>query len=353
MSSIVPIRQAHAFRHASDLPKDVWRALLQNEAVASVILPFAKKALNLPRGGDHKQLWIALYDDAKNVEFVLSCTKGPQGNYPIFIVASKTSAQIAQEERRGKHLADALLPLVRCLLEEVPPQRVFSVFSIARVTEMFATLFEAEARARGANGIQAIADPYYDATFTFCTSHTFKSPPDAMSSPPWSKDLVFALRRADMSDLDGVKAMCQAFSETSPPFVLDDAGAELEARLLIDNQQVWVHVIQKTGQEPEIACLVATTRESDNVTAVTKVFTADHWRGRGCAARLLHRVCQEVLQKKKRVVLYVGNSDELAPARKVYHKIGFHGLDWSQGQQVKDVERWLEIGFKGTTLGHW
>ena len=63
--------------------------------------------------------------------------------------------------------------------------------------------------------------------------------------------------------------------------------------MMITNQQAWVHIVQKEGQEPEIACLVATTRESDTVTAVTKVFTPKRWRGRGCAARLLHRVCQE------------------------------------------------------------
>jgi predicted GNAT family acetyltransferase len=63
--------------------------------------------------------------------------------------------------------------------------------------------------------------------------------------------------------------------------------------MMITNQQVCVHAVQKDGQESEVACLVATTRESDNVTAVTKVFTAERWRGRGCAARLLYRVCQE------------------------------------------------------------
>lgn len=52
-------------------------------------------------------------------------------------------------------------------------------------------------------------------------------------------------------------------------------------------------MIKKGDEEWEVACLVATTRESENVTAVTKVFTAEHWRGRGCAARLLHRVCEE------------------------------------------------------------
>ncbi|KAI9569288.1 hypothetical protein HD554DRAFT_2020701 [Boletus coccyginus] len=349
MRSTPSARQARVYHHASDLPAEVWHALLQNEAAANVILPFAKKASKFPRGGDNEQLWIALYGGTNNVEFVLSCTKGPLGNYPIFIVSSKSSVQIAQDERHGKNIADSLLPLVLCLLQEVPPQRVFSVFSIAKVTETFAEIFVASTRKE--HGIQALKDPYYDATFTFCTSETLKKAPDPL---PGSEDVAISLRPADMShDLTGVKDMCKAFSETSPPFVLDDAGAELEARMLIDNQQVWVHVIEKEGQEPEIASLVATTRESDNVTAVTKVFTPEHWRGRGCAARLLHRVCQDILQKKKRVVLYVGNSKELAPARKVYHKIGFHGLNPTQGQQVKDVERWLEIGFQGTTLGYW
>jgi hypothetical protein len=213
MPSMIPTRQARAYHHSSDLPNDVWRMLSQNEAAANVVLPFAKKALNFPRGGGREHLWIALYDYTNNVEFVLSCTKGPLGNYPIFIVASKSSAQIAQEEKRGKNISDSLLSLILCLLNEVPPQRVFSIFSIAKVAEKFAEIFEAHTREE--YGIQAVQDPYYDATFTFCTSETLKKPLDALSSFPGSDDVVIALRRADMSHLKEVKAMCKAFSETS------------------------------------------------------------------------------------------------------------------------------------------
>ncbi|KAH0840299.1 hypothetical protein J3R83DRAFT_1309 [Lanmaoa asiatica] len=184
MSSIIPTCQARAFYHAGDLPREVWRALLQNEAAANVILPFAKKALNFPRKGDSEQLWIALYDNTDSVEFVLSCTKGPLGNYPVFIVACKSSPQLAQEEKLGKSIADSMLPLVLCLLKEVPPQRIFSVFSIAKVTEKFAEIFEAQTRQE--YGIRAFKDPYYDATFTFCTSETFKKSSDAISSLPQS-----------------------------------------------------------------------------------------------------------------------------------------------------------------------
>lgn len=55
-------------------------------------------------------------------------------------------------------------------------------------------------------------------------------------------------------------------------------------------------------------------------------------------------------------MLYVGNSDELAPAREVYHKLGFQGLNVrarSGAAAVPGVETWLEIGFEGTTLGYW
>ena len=207
---MVPTRQALAYHHASELPDEVWRALSENEAAANVILPFAsaKKAQN-PQG-DHEQLWIALYDSTNNVEFVLSCTKGLLGNYPIFIVPSKSTSQIVQDEECGGNIADSLLPLVLCLLKEVPPQRVFSVFSIARVAETFAKIFGAHTSQE--YGIQAFEVPYYDATFTFCTSETLKNAPGPLKG---SDDVVIALRRADMSHLMEIKGMCKAFLETS------------------------------------------------------------------------------------------------------------------------------------------
>lgn len=49
------------------------------------------------------------------------------------------------------------------------------------------------------------------------------------------------------------------------------------------------------------------------------------------------------------MALYVGNSEKLASARHVYRKVGFEGL----GQEVKDEDKWLEIGFEGITVGYW
>ncbi|KAG8219049.1 hypothetical protein J3R82DRAFT_4805 [Butyriboletus roseoflavus] len=258
MSSILLSHQARPYRHTADLPKEAWRALLQNELAANVTLPFAEKAL---------PSWMS------------------QGT------------------------------IVDCF-----------------VTEKFSKLLEAHTHQK--YGIQALKNPYYDAIFTFCASETLKKSSGPIYSLPGSEDVVIGLRRADMSHLKELKAMFKTFSETLWPYTLDDAQAELEARTMITNQQVWVHIVQKAGQEPEVACMVVITGESDNVTAVSKVFTAD------------------ILQKKKHVILYVEKSDALASARKVYHKVGFPGLDGPQGQQVKDVERWLKLYLHKGTFVH-
>ncbi|KIJ22063.1 hypothetical protein PAXINDRAFT_63842 [Paxillus involutus ATCC 200175] len=343
------VSRARRFTSARDLPESVWVALRQNESAANIILPFAEKALK--SSSDEQQLWwIVLYDDSGSVEFVLSCTKWLLGNYPIFIYTPKSSAQLEQEQKGGKEITESVSQLVSSLLEVVHPTRVFSVFSIAEVAKQFARIFQETIKEKD---IKAIDEPYYDATFTFCTRETLRSPSLAVS-PLRDDSIVISLRRADMSHLGGLTVLCKAFAATSPPYLLDDQAAKQEAESLITDRKVWVHMIKKGDDEGwHIACLVATTRESDNVTAITKVYTAEVWRGMGCAARLMHRVCQEILQQKQRVVLYVGNSKGLTAARRVYEKIGFQGLNQQGGHPVEGVEKWLEIGFENTTLGFW
>ena len=108
------------------------------------------------------------------------------------------------------NITDSLFLLVLCLLKGVP---LLSVFSIAKVAEKFAEIFEAHTCEE--YGIQALKDPYYDATFTFCTSETLKKPPDSLSSSPGSNNAIITLHRADMSYLEEVTAMYKAFSETT------------------------------------------------------------------------------------------------------------------------------------------
>lgn len=209
----VPAHQALAYRYAADLPEEVWHALSRIEGAANIILAFARKALHFPYDDVSEQLWIALYDNTNSVEFVLSCTTGLLGTYPIFIVACKPSAQLAEDTADDGNLADSMLPLVLCLLEHVPPQRVFSVFAIAKVARSFAQIFEA--RTGTQHGIRILKDPYYDATFSFCTRETLRRSSEAVTSFGESEGVNIALRRADMSHLQEIATLCRLFSETS------------------------------------------------------------------------------------------------------------------------------------------
>ena len=205
--------RCRVFHNASDLPPEFWDALRKDESAANVILPLAKKALDSPPDAGNGQLWIIAHDTTgKDVEFVLSCTNGPLGNYPIFVFTPKSSAQLARDEEDGMGIADSLSQLVLCLLQEVPPQRVFSVFSVAYVADKFAEIFQE--RTHQEHGIKRFEDPCYDATFTFCTGETLNKSPSAFA-PKESQDFLIALRPADMSHLEAITALCKGFSATS------------------------------------------------------------------------------------------------------------------------------------------
>jgi predicted GNAT family acetyltransferase len=68
---------------------------------------------------------------------------------------------------------------------------------------------------------------------------------------------------------------------------------------MVRSGQVWTHYISlNETDEPELACIVATTRNSDDVAFITKVYTAEKWRRRGCAERLVRLVCKQCVSKK-------------------------------------------------------
>ncbi|KAG9087981.1 hypothetical protein FRC06_002277 [Ceratobasidium sp. 370] len=96
--------------------------------------------------------------------------------------------------------------------------------------------------------------------------------------------------------------------------------------------------------------MVASSRSSANVAAITKVYTPPAFRGRKYALRLVQWVTQHLLYRdgKESVVLYVSHEN---PAEKVYHRVGFAGLCGTPRPGL--VEDWLEIGFEGTIRGHW
>lgn len=76
------------------------------------------------------------------------------------------------------------------------------------------------------------------------------------------------------------------------PYVLSPEEALEEAAWLVRNQELWVHDIRADTGESGLACIVAVTRASDEVAAITKVYTNPVWRSRGCAERLVREVCR-------------------------------------------------------------
>jgi len=119
--------------------------------------------------------------------------------------------------------------------------------------------------------------------------------------------------------------------------------------------------------------MVAITRSSPSITAVTKVVTDPEFLSQGWAKRLLKFVCQKsvfaplchhyflltyhsftlslfIEEKKQELVLYVYRGN--VAAEKVYHSLGFGGLFGEEPDSDLDPD-WIEIGFHDTDLGHW
>ncbi|KAG8819856.1 hypothetical protein FRC17_010319 [Serendipita sp. 399] len=414
------------------------------------------------------------------LEFVLSCTTGPLGDYPIFIYNARpptpqthhhhhTNPNSKQHHKQqpsssssSSFLQSRMDALATRLLPLVPPSRVFSVFAPYNVTLAFAAAWTQQ------TGIEIVrGPPWYSATSSFCTLETFKGGAMSMSmvrlskladafSPPatttttttttttiattttgdmegevatgvnpssealfvdegcWyehtmreeeqenDKDesdrdegkkkmfttlLCHEIRRATMDDLDECATLCQEFAELSPPFVLTAERARMEAEELIRCGLLWVYGLspflrsttttssssstakeEEGGEKTKVATLVAVTRSTPTVSAITKVYTTDRYRRRGYADRLVAHVTKYLLEeeKKEAVVLFVGHTLD---AVRVYRRIGFVGLDTLRdgsrtgaGMEVgvrtktvmkaAEVEDWLELGFEGGELGH-
>ncbi|KAG2069146.1 hypothetical protein BDR04DRAFT_719764 [Suillus decipiens] len=320
----------------TNIPEEVWGALRDrdNVARANVILPHAEKVSSHREFLlDSEQLWLVYSEPTtSNIRFILSCTEGPLGKYPVFIVP------VAPITFTPEFFQGPMEAFCEALLNKVDfrKQRVFSVFSVEPVAEAFASAWEKIA------GIRCMAEPYYDAFLSVCTSETL------VRNGPQPEDEDVELRLAVPQDADKISKLCQEFSNTSPPFTLSDEQASEEAELLIENGQVWVYEIKEEGGETDIASIVAATRQSDTVAAITKVYTPEKWRRKGRAERLVRRVCRELLKTHEQVVLYVGTTNL---AQNMYNRVGFQNIC----RETPRAERWLEIGFDRAEVerGHW
>ncbi|KAJ6590082.1 hypothetical protein DFH09DRAFT_1140853 [Mycena vulgaris] len=328
------------YRSARSLPTEVWDALEAHPENSNVILPIARKSLareiNHESGAGRDQCWIVVHSFGA-IDFVLSVTNGDIGTYPVFVFTTHPIHRLTSE-----FLLPRLVRLAEALRDAVPVPRVYSFFAPDAVTKMLVEIwFEL-------TGVQGYHGPYYHAKLSYCTRRSFRN--REMTTFP---GLVYELRPAVERDLEAVADLCYQFAADSDPFILTHEGAIKEAAILIRNQQIWVHGVRRVGDVAEdIASIVAFTRNTDTVATISKVFTNPNWRRRGCAERLVRRVCKQLLATKQSVALYVAHNNPAAT--RVYDHVGFLGLA-DGASPVEGVDSWLEIGLDRSKieLGHW
>ncbi|KAG5638442.1 hypothetical protein H0H81_012659 [Sphagnurus paluster] len=328
MPSLASNISTETYDNARSLPTDVWHAIRSNARNANIVLPQTNKALADEKSfldeiicSPIKSLWIVCRSHA-NVEFVLAVTEGFMGAYPIFIYTTLPFHNLTNE-----YIYPSIEVLVIALAAAVPRRRVYSIFAVEPIARVFAgewTRF---------TGISNYAtNPYYAAKISYCTANTLAR----QQNPPANYNLRVGVTR----DIQGIAELCYLFAKDSPPFCLTKEAALYEATQLVKKSQVWIHEAQQLGGG-EIACIVAFTRNSETVAAITKVCTNPKWRRRGCAGRLVHKVCDHLLkgaERKESVVLYVAHDNH--GAANVYHRVGFVGL--GGGPEVEGVDPWLD-----------
>ncbi|KAJ7188934.1 hypothetical protein C8R46DRAFT_1157739 [Mycena filopes] len=327
------------YRSASSLPQEVWDALRSNPQNSNCILPVALKSLAREQAREmapRDQCWIVVHSLGA-IDFVLSITNGDIGKYPVFVFTAHPIRRLTTD-----FLFPRLIRLAEALRAAVPIQRVYSFFAPDVITKMLVEIWYS------LTGVQGYEEPYYHAKLSYLPRRLL--PP--VRSKTLFPELVYELRPAVESDLEVVASLCYQFAADSPPFTLTHDAAIKEAAILIRSQQIWVHGMRFAGDvHDDIASIVAFTRNSENVATITKVFTNPAWRRRGCAERLVRRVCKHLLATKQSVALFVAHDNPAAT--KVYDRVGFLGLNG--GAPVEGVDSWLEIGLDRSKieLGHW
>ena len=294
------------------LPPFVWSFFEKHQQHTNVMYPVAKNLLLRESNGGAPidAVWITCSTTQNSatdptLDFVLSVTPGPQGDYPVFICTP-----LPLDQLRDEYITPRMQRIVEALSESVPPERVYSVFAPTPITHAFV---EAWTRL---TGTELDADPeYYSAKLTYCNSKTFRN-----RRPTLPADRSYIMRPAVLADIPAAAVLCHGFAAVSvrlifvflptrkprahgvnsyllhshlpqEPFTLSHERAVQEATYLVRNNMLWVHELVRRGQPTEIASIVAITRSSESVAGITKVFTNPATRNMGCAERLVRSVC--------------------------------------------------------------
>jgi hypothetical protein len=185
-----------------DLPESVWKYWRNIPYAANVQHPIAKKfLLEEQKSGVPvpDQCWIVLQKHANGpIEFVLSCTTGAVGNYPIFITSSKEYAS------NTIYPLPQMKALAEHLIQIVPSTRVYSIFAPEHITHPFVFAWT------NLTGIWPYQDPYYAAKLTYCTKDTLSR--RQATIPPYGR---FLMGKADDRDIAAVAELCYGFAKES------------------------------------------------------------------------------------------------------------------------------------------
>jgi hypothetical protein len=191
------------FTRASEIPSEVWDTLEAHAVNANVILPALLTSLAAEEDGVviPNQMWLVFYGQdkrAQTVEFVLSCTDGYMGTYPIFIFTTHKYSDL-----NSTYLIPRLQFLAEVLHETVPVERVYSVFAPEIIATLFVDIWT------NITGIERhMPDPYYYAAkISFCSRRT-------LSRRQATQDAAFSMRPARMEDREQVADLCFDFAQT-------------------------------------------------------------------------------------------------------------------------------------------
>lgn len=198
--------QIRLYRSAQDLPELVWNTFDLHARSANIMYPHALKCRQSDADGnaiEPGQCWIVCSTEAGNgstsVDFVLSCTRGPLGDYPIFIFTTYPYQQLTSEAAVNRVYA-----LAHHLSPPVPVERVFSVFAPEPLACRFAAIWKEY------KGIDRVLPEYYAAKLTYCSRENFRS-----GEHPVPAGTTVCLRLANDYDIPKVAKLCYGFAAES------------------------------------------------------------------------------------------------------------------------------------------
>lgn len=207
MPAITNNFRVQTYRRASQIPRDILFTL-RKDPRSNILLSGIEKAYQreteFTRASDtfpsqYEEFWIILFTDkpgSPSFDFVLSCTRGPVGDYPIFIHSEKSVGALDQD-----FVDPRMFRLVQELDNNVSSRRrVYSIFALEPLSLSFARCWTERTQ------IQTLAEPYYDAKFSYCTYDDLAPPPSPDSC---------RIRKAESSDVPQVAELCKGFSDES------------------------------------------------------------------------------------------------------------------------------------------